>query len=350
MSTQRIRKGMILAAGLGTRLLPVTEKTPKPLVPVANVANVLYGVSLLKDAGIREIVVNLHYLGSCIEKALGDGSAWGVKITYSHEEKLLGTGGGLKKAEAFFEGEPLCLVNCDFVSDVKLAPFLDRHFDRESLATMLIYDKPELAPFYGKVGTDEHGHLCSLPRKQVGTPVRTGIFTGIHVLQPDIFRYLREEPSGINEVLYPALMDEAPTRIWGDFLDQNYWHDTGERATIFNATMALLECLQAGEERLIRFLGDFGGLIPHADGVWAPRGAVLSQGATFEGPVILGSKVNVGSGSHIGPNVVLGDRSLIGRNARIARFVGFEETVVPDDAVVRDRLQYGELTLFQKNA
>jgi NDP-sugar pyrophosphorylase family protein len=350
MTTQRIGKGMILAAGLGTRLLPVTEKTPKPLVPVANVANVLYGVFLLREAGIREIVINLHHLGDHIERALGDGSAWHVKIAYSKEEKLLGTGGGLKKAEAFFGGEPLCLVNCDFVSDVKLLPHIERHFDREALATMLLYDKPELAPFYGKVGTNALGHLCSLPRKQIAEPSRSGIFTGIHVLSPDVFQYLAEEPSGINEVLYPALMDEAPERIWGDFLDGHYWHDTGERASLHRATMALLQSLQEGDERLIRFLGEFGGLLPHADGVWAPRGAVLSQGATFEGPVILGANTNIGSGSHVGPNVVLGDRSLVGRNARIARFVGFEETVVPEDAVVRDRLQYGELTLFQKNA
>ena len=109
---KEIRRAMLLAAGLGTRLLPITEKTPKPLVPVLNVANILYGLFLLKRCGIEEVVLNLHHLPQAIEDYLKDGKPWGMHIEYSREQLLLGTGGGLKKAEAFFNKEPLVLVNC----------------------------------------------------------------------------------------------------------------------------------------------------------------------------------------------------------------------------------------------
>src|SRR5687768_14967627 len=104
------KKGMVLAAGLGTRLQPITQKTPKPLVPVLNVPNILHSLYLLKRVGITEIILNLHHLPDQLEQFLGDGSRWGLKLAYSREQQLLGTGGGLKKAEKFFDGQPLVLA------------------------------------------------------------------------------------------------------------------------------------------------------------------------------------------------------------------------------------------------
>src|SRR4051812_30310051 len=109
-----MRKGMILSAGLGTRLLPITGTLPKPLVPILNIPNVVHTLDLLKRAGIKQVVLNLHHLSKQIEEYFGDGSRWGLDVRYSFESTLLGTGGGLKKAEAFFEGEPFVLANCDF--------------------------------------------------------------------------------------------------------------------------------------------------------------------------------------------------------------------------------------------
>src|SRR5262249_29522472 len=113
---------MVLCAGLGTRLKPITEKIPKPLVPVLNVPNLVHTLHLLKRTGIDEIVINTYHLPQALEDYLGDGRRWKMRIHYSRESVLLGTGGGLKKAEPFFEGEPFLLANCDFITNVDLQP------------------------------------------------------------------------------------------------------------------------------------------------------------------------------------------------------------------------------------
>ena len=95
---KKITKGMVLCAGLGTRLSPITETLPKPLVPVLNVPNLLHSLYLLKRAGIVDIVLNTHHLPEQIESFLGDGSRWDLRLHFSREKTLLGTGGGVKKA------------------------------------------------------------------------------------------------------------------------------------------------------------------------------------------------------------------------------------------------------------
>jgi NDP-sugar pyrophosphorylase family protein len=93
---------MILAAGFGTRLRPLTNTIPKPLLPVGGTPLIVWNLLLLRRHGIRDVIINLHHLGELIEKELGDGSTVGMRISYSHEPTILGTGGGLKQAESFF--------------------------------------------------------------------------------------------------------------------------------------------------------------------------------------------------------------------------------------------------------
>ena len=95
-------KAMILAAGLGTRLRPLTDTIPKPLLPVGGTPLVLWNLLLLRANGIQEVIINLHYLGAMIEEALGDGSRWNMRITYSYEPELLGTGGGAENRRMVF--------------------------------------------------------------------------------------------------------------------------------------------------------------------------------------------------------------------------------------------------------
>src|SRR5262245_7059025 len=106
-------KAMILAAGLGTRLRPLTHSTPKALLLVNGRPLIYYSLKLLEKHGIREAVINLHYLGDLIQKELGDGSKFGLRIHYSWEPQILGTGGGIKKASTFLEQESFLVVNSD---------------------------------------------------------------------------------------------------------------------------------------------------------------------------------------------------------------------------------------------
>src|SRR2546428_13391296 len=104
-------KAMILAAGLGTRLRPLSTALTKPLLPVAGRPLIVWNLLLLRRYGITEVIINLHHLGDLIEKELGDGSRFGMRLAYSRESVILGTGGGIKQAEGFFGGAPFMVLN-----------------------------------------------------------------------------------------------------------------------------------------------------------------------------------------------------------------------------------------------
>ncbi len=327
--SQVIRKAMILSAGLGTRLHPITQTLPKPLIPVLNVPNILHAIHLLKRAGITELIINLHHLPHAIESYLRDGRTWGVQIEYSREQQLLGTGGGVKKAEPFFKGDPFVLVNCDFVSDVDLIPHIIRHLQRKALATMLLLEDPKRQPQYAPVGVDENDRLCSLPRFEKKAPIRKGIFTGIHILDGSVLNYLTATPSGINEILYPALMKELPDRVFGDRIAEGiHWFDTGEMEPLRTSSMALLPAI-IGPSTLSRFLQDFGQMEQASAGVWVSKGTKIPANVRCQAPVIIGNQCRfLGEKIEIGPSTVLGDGTSVAGGVSIARSISIGEGTI----------------------
>ena len=113
-------RAMILAAGFGTRLRPLTNTIPKALLPIAGRPLIEYGLLFLKAHGIEEVVINLHHLGEKIRATLGDGSIYGLRISYSPEEPILESGGGIKNAQSFLDGEAFVVLNCDTIIDLDL--------------------------------------------------------------------------------------------------------------------------------------------------------------------------------------------------------------------------------------
>jgi len=241
MPTPLIRKAMILCAGLGTRLRPITHQIPKPLVPVLNLPNLMYQIALLESAGVEEIAINLHHLPDAIENFLNEATGLKTRFHFLHEPILLGTGGGVKNAEKFFGRERFILMNCDFVSNVNLKPFVERHITGNRLATMLLIEDTKRQPLYSAVGVNQSGNLVQLPKAQLETPQRIGIFTGIHILEAETLENLRSEPCGINDILYPKLMSSSAARVSGEFLGEEYWLDTGDIPTYFETSMELLK-------------------------------------------------------------------------------------------------------------
>lgn len=341
-----VKKGMILCAGMGTRLLPVTEKLPKPLVPVLNLPNLLHNLYLMKEAGITEVVLNLHHLGEQIEAVLGNGSRFGIRMAYSHEPVLLGTGGGVKKAEPFFEGQTFVLMNCDFVTNIPIAPVIEQHLHEKALATMVLLQDEIRERAYSPVGVNEAGHLCSLPKLKTATPKRTGIFTGIHVLHPSTLAVLKPEPSGINEILYPHYMRTDPTHVRGEFVSDVYWHDTGNVPFLWATSMALLdEISQHRHGLLARCLIDFANYTEARPGIWTKKGQKLPANVAFEGPVIIGEDCQFGEGATIGPRAVIGDNSHIGAKAKVSRSVLLGDAQVSDSESLQRVVRYGKAVL-----
>ncbi len=312
----KITKGMILCAGLGTRLLPITNKVPKPLVPVLNIPNILHIVKVMQGAGIKDIIVNTHHLANEVENFLTNLKMKDVRFSFSNERSLLlGTGGGVKKTQSFFGTDSFVLSNCDFVTDIDLKPFIERHFDRSAIATMILFQDEMRQARYSTVGVDEKNNLCSLPKFKRSTPVKGGIFTGIHILNSKIFDYLEEKPSGINDLLYPALMKEYPSKVFGDFTQNAYWYDTGDIGSFILATRKLLE----KETNL-------------------PQSSF--PGVKIQSPVLIAEGCQIEAGSVIGPNVVMGKNCRVGKNAQISSAVLLDDSVVKDNSVLTDVMHW----------
>lgn len=222
-------KAMILAAGLGTRLRPLTEATPKPLLPIGGTPLIVWNLLLLRAGGIREVMINLHYLGSMIESALGDGSRWNMRIRYSHEPELLGTGGGLKRVENFFEGQSFLVMNGDTLIDLDLAALQESHHSQGGMATLVVRDDPH-AVQWGAVESDAQGLILRINghgRDRVGSPpvAHLRMFAGVQILHPSI---LAEASTGkafsVIDSYTHALA--GGSRLLG-FVHDGYWSDIG---------------------------------------------------------------------------------------------------------------------------
>ncbi|HVS96284.1 MAG TPA: nucleotidyltransferase family protein [Puia sp.] len=191
-----ITKAMILAAGLGTRFKPWTELHPKALAPINGKTLLQRNIEYLQRYGICDVVVNVHHFAEQIVKALADNRGWGSRITISDESnEVLETGGGLKKAQSWFEDAPFVLMNVDILTDMDLGAMMRDHFVHRPLATLAVTGRDTSRYFL----FDHANVLCGwrnvrtgqqrMARPIDGDPVQKA-FSGIHVIDPSIFRLM----------------------------------------------------------------------------------------------------------------------------------------------------------------
>lgn len=232
-----VRTAMVLAAGFGTRLRPVTETVPKALVPVGGRPMIEYPIRALAAAGVERVVVNLHHLGDRIPAALGDGRRLGVEILYSPEETILETGGGIARARPLLGDGDAFVVNCDALTDADLATLARRHVESGAAATLLLREDPDAAR-YGLVETttDERiGRFLGRLAPDVEPSVlRPRMFCGVQVISPALDEWMPPAASFsiTRDVYAPAVADGA--RLLG--VDhRGYWKDLGTPASLAEA-------------------------------------------------------------------------------------------------------------------
>jgi NDP-sugar pyrophosphorylase family protein len=245
-------KAMILAAGMGTRLRPLTDDRPKALVEVAGHPMLEMTLHRLHAAGVREVIINTHHFAEMISEYLKVNRNFGMRIEVSREEKLLDSGGGLKKASWFFleEGanlqEPFILHNVDVISNIDLARMLRFHVEQDALATLAVQDRVTSRPllfdthgqFYGRGAgperkTDDGTSALGRPGAgfEAGSAMQELAFTGIHVISPRIFREIGEE--GAFSIIHTYIRLAARgERIRGFRADEYYWRDLGRPESV----------------------------------------------------------------------------------------------------------------------
>ena len=203
----RAAKAIILAAGMGTRLRPLTNRLPKAMVPVDGRPLLEYNIELLREHGVREIAVNLHSHADAITEHFGDGSRFGVSLTYSFEPQLLGTAGAVKELEEFFKDGPFYVIYGDVLTRLDLGLLLAHHRACGALATIALY-QPEDLTRCGVVQQDEDGWITSFIEKPPGgSPADAWANAGIYVMEPAVLRRMSAKaPQDFGHDVFPALV------------------------------------------------------------------------------------------------------------------------------------------------
>src|SRR3989441_4582889 len=201
-------KAMVLAAGLGERMWPLTEGRAKPSLPLLNRPIIAFPLEHLARHGVKEVVINLHYHPESIRGTVGDGRRHGLKVHYSEEPIILGTAGGLKKAEPLLKDSgSFLMVNSDSLSDCDLSAVLKKHRESGALATMVLTPQDSKSG-YSTVEMDVRnriGRIAGNPPGDSDPGAGRYFFTGIHVLEPEIFNSIPAGKSDINKDVYPRL-------------------------------------------------------------------------------------------------------------------------------------------------
>jgi len=270
-------RAIVLSAGYGTRLWPLTEDRTKPAIPILGKPLVGYVAEYLASYGIDEIVVNLHHRPESVRRALGDGGRFGVQLHYVEEPEILGTSGALDNTRAFFEHDTFVVVNGKIITDIDLSAALETHRSMNALATLVLLPNSRRERF--SVVETENGRV----KRFGGMPVDSGadeaplMFTGIHIMEPRILDYV---PRGVfsDSVIdvYPQAM--ANGEVLAAHVASGKWRELSTLKRYLDISVELLE--EAGQSFI------------------AGAKAVISDAASVS-DTVLWDNVEVGAGARV---------------------------------------------------
>ncbi len=310
-----------MAAGLGTRLRPLTYEVPKPVVPVVNRPVIEHILELLPRHGFAEVISNLHWFPDAIRDRIGDGSALGVELTYRYEEELLGTAGGVRNVADFFGDEPFLVMAGDALTDIDLTALREAHERNGGIATLAVKRVANVSE-YGVVITGSDGRVQGFQEKPDPAEALSDLASCmIYVLEPEIFDYFPDRPV-VDFALdvFPALLEsDVPFHVHA--IDE-YWNDVG----------SLPEYLQGNLDALEGAVGVKGGgtlLEPAGD----PE-AIETGEAGVSVPVLVGQDCDLDPSARLDGPLVIGDRCTVGAEARVKHSVLLPGSEVPAGAIV----------------
>ena len=219
-----IRTGMILAAGYGTRMRPLTDHLAKPLLPVGRTTLLERTLAWMAAGGLSRVVLNTHHLPDPVRAYAEAVAPAGLALCFSHEPEILGSGGGIgKAAAAFFVDEPVLVVNGDVLFTLDIEPFIAAHVGRDAAATTLVVPAAR-EPALATVTLDTEDRMIEITREgaEPAHPGRRGIFSGIHLLAPELLRRLSTDrfASVVTEGYRPCM---AEGRVYGHYVDAPWW-------------------------------------------------------------------------------------------------------------------------------
>lgn len=316
-------KAMVLAAGVGSRLDPLTSQLPKPLVPVANRPVLEHILRLLKKHGFEDVVSNLHYLPDKIRNYFGNGSSLGMNLDFRFEQELSGDAGGVRACRDFFGQETFIVLMGDLLTDADLARVYHEHKRKGALATIGIKQVDDVSQF-GVVLSDSDGFITGFQEKPRAEDALSNFAsTGIYVLEPEIFDYMPKTGSyGFGRQLFPSLVQQGLPVLSVDL--QTYWSDVG---TIHQYRQSNFDALDGALNVEIS-------LDSHELGYISPD-SKIEAGVSAEGSLILGKRSKIAKGARIRGRVIIGDNVRIERNAYLEDTIVWSNSIVEENASLK---------------
>jgi NDP-sugar pyrophosphorylase family protein len=334
-------KAMVLAAGEGTRLRPLTLALPKPMIPIANTPLLVRTLRLLAQQGFTEIALNLYHRPEAIRQALGNGESLGVHLHYSDETTLMGTAGGVKRMEPFLD-ETFLILYGDNLYHADFAPLIAFHRRRKAIATIATFTAPNPSAC-GLVITESDGRVTRFQEK----PPADEVFTdqanaGVYILEPEIFYYIPANTVyDFGKDVFPALLADNPNAMYALPLN-GYLQDTGTLSAYRQANNDLIEGKAGPAEpaihptALIAEDAVLQGKNMIGAGCRVGRRAVLRD-------TILWDNVTIGDGAEV-TNAILGQGVTVGAGAEIefGSILASGVTIAPNTRIPSDtRLEPG---------
>ena len=308
-------KAVILVGGEGTRLQPLTCNIPKAVVPILNRPFLEHLLRYLGKHNIRDIILAMGYLPDPIQSRLGDGTQFGVRVTYLVEESPLGTAGAVKNAESLLDG-PLIVFNGDTLTHIDLTAMMKRHREIKPKASIALtpVDNPTI---YGIVETDTQGMVKRFVEKPSWDKVTTNMINaGIYILEPEVLTHIPTSTLSMFEnYLFPLLLEMGEPI--SSYPSDAYWIDIGTPEKYLKAHHDLLLEWSDGD---VRIEGEIN----------------IHSTARIEGPVLIGEKCDIGANVQIKGPAVLGPRCRIAEGAIIEGAVLWGGVQVAEEAVIRN--------------
>ena len=326
-------KAMVLAAGLGTRLQPLTARSPKPLLPLMLTPMIGHLLAQLRCQGVREVVVNGHHLSDRLAAWLGDGSRWDLRLAFAHEPEILGTAGALKNVESLLRGVPFLVVNADVLADIDLQALWTRHRERRALVTMVV--RPDPAAHAARpVVIDEHDRVRQIngrpeeKERSLDSGIRRNdeaIFTGIQIVDPHVLDAIPANHFvSTTADTYPHLLQDGQSIL--AYRHHGYWLDVGVPERYLQAHWDLLDGALGASWQC---------RLPAGSRVVYGRGEQRMNGAVLTPPIVLGAEVTLAAGARVGPYAVLGAGCCLEPNAEVRESVLGDNAMIGADAVLR---------------
>lgn len=328
-------KAVVMAGGFGSRIQPLTNAVPKPMLPIVNRPMMEHIILKLKDVGIKEFVILLYFKPEVIKEYFKDGKDFGIKITYVLPDDDYGTAGAVKCAQKYLKDDNFIIVSGDLVTDFDFQKIIDFH--KEKKAKLSITLTPVDNPLqFGVVITNKENRIEKfLEKPSWGEVFSDTINTGIYILEPEILSYIPEEKNfDFSKDLFPKLMDSG-VELWGATVN-GYWRDVGNPQSYRDVYEDILN-----SKTLIKFRGKkqiFGAGVLYSE----DESLKVDSSVDIRGVVAVGKNVTIGKDVEL-DNVVVGDNCTIEAKAKV------ENSVIWDSVLIESKANLNNCVICNDN-